>query len=282
MKTFAILIPFLFSTLLASAAEARGIRMAIPTFTKEQLLPVPGAQLPWPTENPTSLCILVETHSVPIPGVNFFQSVKGYVLSEANCQADRYRDLSPEEFTTLKQAGLIAETIPDKPRQTLTQLLVGAWAAWVTLGLFLFGMQRKMSYLLSGRHKKMNKTGASAILHAMCLAAHADGEIADAEIDFIKLAAEKWTGRTYPRQAIHSLVADTNPNPDMSDISEIVSRVGKSGYDTLIRSVLYIVSADGRVVQPEWDFVLKIASAIQISGDQLRALVSEIAPLHQR
>ncbi|WP_322865142.1 hypothetical protein U5922_002390 [Aquicoccus sp. G2-2] len=117
------------------------------------------------------------------------------------------------------------------------------------------------------------------VLEAMCFAAKTRGKIADEDLTDIKTVADAMTGATFPMQTVKKTAALAETTKTEHEVMRLVSTAPLSIQDQMMRAVLYVVSADGQVIEREWDFVTKLATGMKLSGDKLRQLIAETLEL---
>lgn len=275
LVAFALLLSLLAGTAQADAARRGSVRT-------QELLYVADSAVER-GDQALSVCLLVETHAALVPGINLFRSVDGYALAPNRCDTETFFRISAEQIAQGKTAGMIPADLPNTPALSIAQMLAGHWMLIVVgLIVLLAGLGWARGRVGRARRRGLmgdTDTAGKAVLEAMCYAAKADGTIAEEELEEIRAAASAITGSAFDVETVRAMVESVSDNPADSEFERIAGDAPVSSHETMMRGVLYVVAADGQVVPREWDFVTKLATALRVSGDQLREWVAETAQL---
>lgn len=270
-KVLAFALPF--GLLIATGVEAQA---AVPTYAQQDLIFVSDSQIQGPGGNTLALCVLSETTAVLHPSLHLWRKAKAYALSEANCTGTAYYDITPEGIALAKSIGQLPRTVPDHAQLPLSQLAGGWWGSGVISLLVLIGAAAKLRRTIGARRQPKVDPIPLAILTAMCQAARADGRRAEAGIGQILQAAPAFTGARFTRAQVQGLMQRTAPPGDGS-LSDLVASVPATSHAAMMAAVLHVIGADGEVHDCEWDFVTRLADAMQMPAKTLNRLVAEMA-----
>lgn len=286
-----VLVPGLALTLGLSPAEAHAARGG--TITSQSLEFVSDTTITGPAGKPLALCMLTETTAAMLPGINMWRSVEGYGLSDTGCAGDDYYPLSAEMLAMAQQVGEIPAAIPAEPVLSFGQKLGGFWGLGALGLLGLFALAKKLGGGTStpaAARKPSRRRGkgavtlddtSAAILQAMSLAAHADGDIACEELEEIREAAQACTGQALRIEQVAGIVELTRGAQAEAMLPGIVASVPEAHRSLLMEAVLEVVASDGEVSEPEWAFVQALATQMAMDGDTLRRLVAKTVQKQQ-
>ncbi|WP_162561624.1 tellurite resistance TerB family protein [Yoonia vestfoldensis] len=227
---------------------------------------------------PLALCHLVETRSAIY--VNYWRAMQGYALAANNCDTDMYRPLDAADLKVMQDAGMISADIPSVPKMSVQSLVGGFWG----LGVFgvlalLAGLKVLQTQKRRGQRLAMmgNATpGAQAILDAMCHTAKADGYIAPSEVEVIKFAAEEMTGKTFPLAHVKQMATLAKTDLVKNDYKQLIKGRSKMEQLDIMRGVLMVVAADGRMEGKEKTFVGNLAQTMGMDGLTLQNLLADV------
>lgn len=227
---------------------------------------------------PYSLCLLVNERSAF--GINLFRSVETYALAENKCDTTAYYPMSVEDIAEAKEAGMIDAAIPNEPKLSTSDLITGHIGWLLVAGVLAFAGYGA----LNARKRRQERQGmmgeaspaAVAILDAMCHAAKADGHIDASEIAAIADAAERMTGESFDPGQVARMAELAEGKPSDKDFKRLVK--GRTGpeFDVMMRGVLMVVAADGRLADSEQQFVGKLAKAMRMSGEQVQTILHDV------
>jgi len=260
-------------TSMATQAEARHGGYS----TTEQLVYVSPTEFE-DDDGPLALCHFVETYSVIF--INFWRSTQGYALAGNNCNTDSYYDLSAVELKTAQTSGMISADIPSEPKLSIKSLAEGFWGLGALALLLLFA-GLKIMQVQKRKAQRMAlmrgaTPGAQAILDAMCHAAKADGYVAPSEVEMIKRAAEQMTGESLALEDVKRMASLAEESLDLKGHKRLIKGRTKHEQLDMMRGVLLVVAADGRLDGKENKFVGGLAQAMNMDSQTVQALLAEV------
>ncbi len=227
---------------------------------------------------PYSLCILVNERSAF--GINLFRSVETYALAENKCDTKSYYPMSVEDIAEAKEAGMIDNVIPNEPRLSTSNLIMGHIGWLLVAGVLAFAAYGA----LKARKRRQERQGmmgeaspaAVAILDAMCHAAKTDGHIDASEVAAIADAAERMTGESFDPAEVAKMAELAEGKPTDKDFKRLVKGRTAPEFEVMMRGVLMVVAADGRLADSEQQFVGKLAKAMRMSGEQVQNILRDV------
>lgn len=262
-------------TSLATQAEAR--RGGGYTIEQELIFVSPTTQRN--QNGPLALCHLVKTTGLFF-SFNLWRTLEGYALAENNCDTESYYALSAEDVKTAQALGQIPDTVPIEPKLSFDEIIKGFWM-WSIIGLLVFGALFKGVQVSRRRKMRMKLlAGATptqqAILDAMCHAAKSDGYVAPSEIETIKHAAEEITGMAFSLEAVKKLAGLAEENLNKHAFKRLFKGCSKLDQLVMMRGVLMVVAADGRLDGKENVFVGSLAKAMSMDNHTVSMLLAEV------
>ena len=263
----------IFLTSMATQAEARRAGYS----TAQELLFV--AQTEFEDETGTlALCQLVETQSAIF--VNFWRSVESYALASDGCNTESYYEFTAAELKTAQAAGMIASDVPLEPKLSMQSLAGGFWGFGL-LALVLIGLGLKVLQVQRRKGQRLAIMGnatpaAQSILDAMCHAAKADGYIAPSEVAMIKSAAEEMTGENFALEDVKRMATLAEETLDLNGHKRLIKGRSKPEQLDMMRGVLMVVAADGKLDGKEKTFVGGLAQAMNMDAATVQALLAEV------
>ena len=205
-----------------------------------------------------------------------YTRLKGYALSSDGCTGDSFREVTPENFVALQQAGMISTDLPTTPTVDLKSLLRGhAWLIAVGVGLFFKGLMAVADRRRGPRRAKSPDALAIHSLVAMSQVAIADGRIDDAEVHQIAQILTRLTGKSYGPAQITDLLARLNPSA--SDLDQVGQDLSEKDRQIVLEAALNIAVADGEIHPNEYAVVSDLAQRMRIGADQFRSAMARIS-----
>lgn len=232
---------------------------------------------------PFSLCHLVNSRSAF--GISFFRGVETYALAENKCDTTAYYLMSPEDIAEAKALGMIDANVPNEPKLATSDMVMGHIGWLLVLGVLVYaGVTANNS-----RKRRQERQGmmgeaspaAIAVLDAMCHAAKADGHIDSSEVAAIADAAERMTGEKFDPNQVAKMAKMAEDKPSDKDFKRLVKGRTAPEFDVMMRGVLMVVAADGRLADAEQQFVGELAQAMKMSGDQVQTILRDVVSTGQ-
>lgn len=225
-----------------------------------------------------ALCHLVNDRSVLF--INVTRSIEGYVLAPDKCVGESYFPMSVQDMTAAKRAGLIDISIPSEPKLSTNAMVSGHWGlaliagalGFLGLGAVNASKRRKQRRSMMGNASP----AAMAVLDAMCHAAKADGYVSPSEVAEITDAAQKMTDEQFDPRQVQRMAQLAEANPSDKDFKRLVGGRTPAEKDVMMKGVLMVVAADGRLDGKEQQFVGKLAQAMMMSGQQVQQILAEV------
>lgn len=257
---------------MGSQAEARGSYSS-----KQSLLFVSATELEG-DEGPLALCHLVDTKAVIF--VNVWRTLESYALAYNNCQTEQYYDISGDELVAAQKTGMIPKGIPAQPKLALGKLAEGFWGLGAVALLLAFAGWKALQVRRRTAQRMAIVAGATpgaqSILDAMCHAAKSDGHIAPSEIDMIKRAAEEMTGEGFAIEDVQRMAGLAEETLDANGFKRLIKGCTKHEQLDMMRAVLMVAAADGRLDGKEKVFVGGLAQAMRMDGQTVAALLQDV------
>ncbi|MEM8536552.1 MAG: TerB family tellurite resistance protein [Pseudomonadota bacterium] len=227
---------------------------------------------------PLALCHLVNTHSAIM--VNFWRTLEGYALATDNCATDQYYEFSNAQLAAAQAAGMVPATIPSEPKMSAGTVANGFWGWGLVIAVLAFAGLKARN--IAGRTKQRQAMmsdatpAARAVLDVMCHAAKADGFVADSEVQMIKSAAEQMTGAQFDLQIVKQMAKLAEETLDKNGFKRLIKGRTRLEMLDMMRAVLMVAAADGRLDGKEKHFVGGLAQAMQMDGNTVGALLQEV------
>ncbi|WP_108814735.1 DUF533 domain-containing protein [Loktanella sp. Alg231-35] len=245
--------------------------------TAEQLVFVSPTEFEDET-GPLALCHFVETHSIIF--VNVWRSLTGYALASNNCQSEQYYEFTATELESAQAAGMIPADVPLQPKLSMKSLAEGFWGFGLLIAVLAFAGFK----LLAVQKRRGQRIAimadatpaAQAILDAMCHAAKADGYIAPSEVAMIKQAAEEMTGTIFAMEDVKRMADLAEETLDLKGHKRLINGRTKPEQLDMMRGVLMVVAADGKLDGKEQVFVGGLARAMGMDGGTVQSLMAEV------
>ena len=268
MKPF--LITALAAGILATTATASEARRGTSGWV-EQLQFVADTQI-----QGLSLCHLVKRRTV------FFIPISteslGYGLAENNCDTESYYPLSKEEMIAAQADGVIDAKLPSEPSLSTGQQL-GNYLLYGLLGLgALAFVASKIGGRSGKRRKKVSPTLHKAMLNAMCAMANADGVADPREIEVIRSIYAQLTGAALDAKVVLDYLNEMAADPTGQQLATETASFSLEERHLIMKASLMVACADGEMQQQEHGVIMTHARALKVSGDDLRAMLSQLSP----
>lgn len=267
----------LLSTSLAMPAQALGDT----TGYFDTLDLVSMTRISGPDSSPLALC--QTAREFRILSLALTSRVTGYVLSSDQCLTMADRTMSADELATAQSLGLVDADIPSLDQMNWQQQL-RSYAFWAAIVLALLAVVIRRIYALQGRDpRSMRKKAATQILSALCHAGKCDGIVTSGEVVLIRDLAEQLTGWIFSTSDILRLADQIDMNLRLQDYIAFGEGLRDREKDVMMRGVLSIAVASGRIFPDEYRFVTDLAHGLGMPGSAFRrALDLAIADMNQR
>ena len=224
-----------------------------------------------------SLCVLVRTDHLMF--IDIWRTQKGYGVAENACNVDNFFPIDAAELAELQADGLVDAAIPSEPA-VKAGLAVPVWAWLVLAGLVGFALMKVRAKMArkSQRQQLMGdmSPAAMAIIDAMCHVAKADGDVSMAEVREIAIAVEQMTGETIDPTQVGEMAKLAEDTLSDKDFKKFAAGRSEDEKEVMMRGVLYVAVADGKLDGKEQAFVGKLAKAMQMPGNKVTALLQEV------
>lgn len=236
------------------------------------LVHVDETRIPGPADAPLSLCHT--TYDFRVLGVTLTRRVTGFALSSDGCAAVVERLITAEQVTTAQSLGLIDSDIATLDDNDLRRNLL-TYGLWVAVGLALIAVViRRVKSLLGGDPSApMRKKAAGRVLSAMCHVGKCDGIVASAEVALIGDMIQRLTGRSYPASEIMRLADHIDLNLQPQDYIAFGKGLRDREKDVMMRGVLSIAIASGRIFPAEYEFATNLAHGLGMPGEDFRRVL---------
>ncbi|WP_110570929.1 TerB family tellurite resistance protein [Yoonia vestfoldensis] len=243
---------------------------------------VAETRIPGPAETPLSLCHT--TYDFRVLGVTLSRRITGYALSSDGCTTVPDRLFTAEQMATAQSLGLVADDIPPLDANDLQRSLrnYGLWAA-IGLALVAVMIRRVKSLLGFDPTAPMRKKAATRILSAMCHVGKCDGIVASAEVALIGDTIQRLTRRSFAASEIMRLVDHIDMTLQPQDYIAFGKGLRDHEKDVMMRGVLSIAIASGRIFPAEYEFATNLAHGLGMPGEDFRRVLDlAIADMNAR
>lgn len=233
---------------------------------------VAETRIPGPAETPLSLCHV--TDDFKVLGVTLSRRITGYGLSSDGCVAVLDRLVTAEQMATAQSLGLLSADIPrlDDPDLQRSLVRYGLWAA-IGLALVAVIIRRVKSLLGFDPSAPMRKKAAARVLSAMCHVGKCDGIVASAEVALIGDTVRRLTGRSFPASEIMRIADHADLNLQPADYIAFGKGLRDHEKDVMMRGVLSVAIASGRIFPAEYDFATTLAHGLGMPGEDFRRVL---------
>ncbi len=222
----------------------------------------------------STLSLCYQTRGLQILGYQLNSDIRGYALSEDQCQTAA-QTFSADQVITAQSLNLVDADIPPVPSNDLQRdlpkyAIVGGALLLITI------IARWLIKLVVGSRSKgqVRVKAASRILNAMCYMAKCDGLVGSNEIPRIVETAQRLTGYTYNSAEVMRMADKIDLDLTAHDFIAFGKGLRDKEKDLMIRSVLYIGMADGRMQQAEHDFATELATGLGMPADDFRRMLN--------
>jgi hypothetical protein len=243
---------------------------------------VDETRIPGPAEAPLSLCHT--TDDFRVLGVTLSRRVTGFALSSDGCTTVPDRIFTAEQMATAQSLGLVAQDIPplDQGDWQRTLLSYGFWVA-IALALVAVVIRRVSSLLGYDLSAPMRKKAALRVLSAMCHVGKCDGIVASAEVALIGDMMRRLTGREFTPAEIMRTADQADLNLQPADYIAFGKGLRDHEKDVMMRGVLSVAIASGRIFPAEYEFATTLAHGLGMPGEDFRRVLDlAIADMNAR
>lgn len=239
-------------------------------------------RIPGPAETPLALCHT--TYEFRVLDVTLTRQITGFALSSDGCASVVDRLITAEQLSTAQSLGLIDSDIATLGDTKLRRKLLtyGFWAA-IGLALVAVMIRRVKSLLGYDPSAPMRKKAAARVLSAMCHVGKCDGIVASAEVALIGDLIQRLTGRSYPASEIMRLADQIDLNLQPADYIAFGKGLRDREKDIMMRGVLSVAIASGRIFPAEYEFATTLAHGLGMPGEDFRRVLDlAIADMNAR
>lgn len=234
-----------------------------------------------PDQTPLALCHT--TRDFAVLGLALTREITGFALSSDNCTARIDRVMSADQLATAQSLDLIARDVQPLDARSWQQAL-RSYGLWVAICLALVAvMIRRIKSLLGLDPAALRKKAATRILSAMCHVGKCDGIVASGEVALIRDTAERLTGWIFPSSDIMRLVDQIDLNLTAHDYIAFGDGLRDREKDVMVRGVLSIAIASGRIFPEEYRFATALAHGLGMPAAAFRRMLDlAIADMNTR
>ena len=223
-------------------------------------------------DEPLSLCHT--TYDFRVLGLALTREVTGFALSSDQCTATADRLMTNDQFAAAQSMGLIDGDLLSLDDMDWQRKL-RTYGLWVAIALAMIAvMIRRMKSLLGMDPAALRKKAATRILSAMCHVGKCDGIVAAAEVALIRDTAERLTGWIFPSSDIMRLADQIDMNLTPHDYIAFGEGLRDREKDVMMRAVLSIAIASGRIFPEEYQFVTALAHGLGMPGTDFRRVLT--------
>ncbi len=246
--------------------------------TQENLEFVADTQFSDNTGAALSLCHLVRQKTVfSIP---LHTSSKGYALAPNGCETESYFPFTAQDLAAAQADQMLAGTIPAEP--SIGPVRTASNYALLGFGGFvlLFGLKNWLGQKFSGGRKATGtgKTSQLSInaLDAMCHMAKADGQVDGSEVTLIAAAAQKLTGMTFAPDRVAQMIDRSQTGLTELDCARFAHGLNRDELRMVLRGVIMVATADGRMAAAESDFLSNLSAAFNVSQAEVLNIMKSV------
>ncbi|MBS2015570.1 MAG: TerB family tellurite resistance protein [Deltaproteobacteria bacterium] len=133
--------------------------------------------------------------------------------------------------------------------------------------------------LAAAKEKVIEAEFHAAVKRVMVLMMLADGKIEEAEMETIQLIYGKLAKSELSRDALEKEIAAARSDGRglRAYLSSLVGSLNDSGKETVVKAAYFVASADGHVSTEETNLLGELASALEMSPAQFKAIVDKLA-----
>ena len=252
---------------LFSAAEAQ---QSVVTMERNQQFLTETAMIG--TDGPLSLCLQQRTltaFDVPIAS-----EATGYSLSDNRCAEPNGVSLEAANLGIAQEQGLIPANVPALPAGSIeTDLLLIALITVVALATFAVIWRRVKSLLGYDLNPPMRKKAAQKLLAVLVLAASAARMLRSSDITFIADTTRRLTRRPCDPAHVSTMVDKLHIKPIPADT--LAKGLRDAEKEEIMFGALFVCFSEGQLAQKEYDYLIGLARAFGIPGQEFRTLVRE-------
>jgi len=252
--------------LVAPPAEARGVSHG----SHESLVFAAESTQVGPS-GPISLCHHTRTRTVFEMG--YWLSYQGLVLSETHCEGTQYFALRPG----VNPDAITAGADPDGWTLALALHYARGFFWPIIAPFFLFFAT--MDHRRRNRRTEIRRSTLALeegpvfrFIDAMCHAAAVDGDVDPEEIRYITSVACQLTNRDYGTEHIEYVIAHCSHLRTIHEFRQFAKGLNRDQKLLIMRAVLAVIDADGRVSRAEKRFLRHMQKALRIRRRQMKAL----------
>ncbi|WP_411892606.1 TerB family tellurite resistance protein [Yoonia sp. SDW83-1] len=233
---------------------------------------VAPTRIPSRSEGMMSLCY--RTLGFHIFDFPLTSDVQGYVLVDEGCEGSELREFSTDQMVTAQSLNLIDPEISPEARNSFERnlqtygVLIGMALAMVAIII-----RRVKSLLALDPNGPLRKRAAKKILLALCHAAKCDGLVSSGEIKMIARTMKRLTKHSYSPTEIMRLSDRVHLNLSTQDYINFGKGLRDSEKDIMLRGVLYITMAGGRMLPSEYKFASELAHGLGMPGEDFRRVL---------
>ena len=133
--------------------------------------------------------------------------------------------------------------------------------------------------LAAAKEKVIEAEFHAAVKRVMVLMMLADGKIEDSEMETIQLIYGKLAKSELTKEALEKEVGEAKSDGRglRAYLSSLVGSLNDSGKETVVKAAYFVASADGHVSTEETNLLAELASALEMSPAQFKAIVDKLA-----
>jgi hypothetical protein len=243
---------------------------------------VAATRIPGPADAPLSLCHT--TYDFRVLGLTLTQKITGFALSSDGCRLVSDRIFTAEQMATAQSLGLLDRDITAIDDNNMQRNLRN-YGLWIAVGLALIAvMIRRLKSLLGlDPAAPLRKKAATRVLSAMCHVGKCDGVVASAEVALIGDTVQRLTGRTFTAAEIMRTVDHIDMALTPHDYIAFGTGLRDREKDVMMRGVLSIAIASGRIFPAEYQFATSLAHGLGMPGEDFRRVLDlAIADMNAR
>ncbi len=116
------------------------------------------------------------------------------------------------------------------------------------------------------------------LVRTMAVMATADGRIDPGEVKGIAALLSEMTGEDIDHETVRAIVADEGVDSEgfIEELRALAPGLDEAGKDIIIVAGLMVATADGELDPPESDLIGKMAAALGLSDEDVKALVVDL------
>lgn len=207
-------------------------------------------------------------------GLTLTRTVTGFALSQNGCLSASDRIFTADQVMIAQSLGLVDSDVAVTTRHD-GRTVLAQYGLWIVVALALLAViiRRMRSILGYVPGAALRKKAMRRILLAMCHVAKCDGIVAAAELSLIGETIRRLTGRAIPASEIIRIVDQIGDVPSPAQCIGLGQGLFDYEKDVMIRAVLSVAIASGRIFPAEYQFATDLAHGLGMPAEDFRRVL---------